>query len=121
MRSITVQLAALCSGNTASVTKIKDGQQERVFTVLPSLAIQPSGIEGAGSQDIKFDSKGNASGVYGFADAPATRETVFKDSAFGQLYKLDPITGPVSLKTIGSPSLLPQVAAASEDQVLPVA
>jgi len=42
---------------------------------------------------LKFDSSGNAYGVYGFAGDPATRDTVFKDSTFGQLYKFDTNAG----------------------------
>lgn len=98
VQSPSVQYAPICSGNTAAVTRItQDGKQERVFEGLPSLAIQPSGIEGAGPQDLKFDSSGNAYGVYGFAGDPATREAVFGDSAFGQLYRLDPNQGPISI------------------------
>jgi len=77
----------LCSGNTAAVTKLHQMGSRRAFDNLPSLAIQPSGVEGAGPQDLKFDSSGNAYGVYGFAGDPATRDTVFKDSTFGQLYR----------------------------------
>lgn len=93
IESPSVQFAPLCSGNTGAITRIQDGQQERIFTDLPSLAIQPSGIEGAGPQDIKFDSQGNAYLVYGFAGNPANRDTVFKDSTFGQLYNIDLNTG----------------------------
>ncbi|MDB9376148.1 ScyD/ScyE family protein [Nodularia sphaerocarpa] len=91
--SPSVQFAALCSGNTAAITRIKDGKQERIFTNLPSLALKDSGIEGAGPQDIKFDSQGNAYLVYGFAGNPVNRDTVFNDSTFGQLYKIDLDTG----------------------------
>ncbi|TVP61134.1 MAG: ScyD/ScyE family protein [Nodularia sp. (in: Bacteria)] len=93
IESPSVQFASLCSGNTAAITRIQDGQQEQIFTGLPSLAIQPSGIEGAGPQDIKFDSQGNAYLVYGFAGNPANRDTVFNDSTFGQLYNIDLNTG----------------------------
>ncbi|MBW4557635.1 MAG: ScyD/ScyE family protein [Trichormus sp. ATA11-4-KO1] len=93
VQSPSVQFASLCSGNTAAITRIKDGQQERIFTDLPSLALQGSGIEGAGPQDLKFDSQGNAYLVYGFAGNPTNRDTVFNDSTFGQLYNIDLNTG----------------------------
>ncbi|MCG6133460.1 MAG: ScyD/ScyE family protein [Nostoc sp. LLA-1] len=91
--SPSVQFAPLCSGNTAAITRISGGQQERIFSGLPSLAIQPSGIEGAGPQDLKFDSLGNAYLVYGFAGDPANRDTIFNDSTFGKLYNIDLNTG----------------------------
>jgi len=56
---------------------------KRAFDNLPSLVIQPSGVEGAGPQDLKFDSSGNAYGVYGFAGDPAaiqSSRTVRSDS-----------------------------------------
>lgn len=92
--SPSVQLALLCSGPTAAVTRINAaGTQERVLTGLPSLAIQPSGIEGAGPQDIKFGADGRAYLVYGFAGNPATRENDFQDATYGKLYEFDLTTG----------------------------
>ncbi len=91
--SPSVQFAFLCSGNTAAITRVKDGQQERIFEGLPSLALQPSGFEGAGPHDLKFDPNGNAYLVYGFAGEAATRDTVFNDNTFGQVYKIDLHTG----------------------------
>ncbi|MBD1925196.1 ScyD/ScyE family protein [Trichocoleus sp. FACHB-90] len=93
VQSPSVQFAPLCSGSSAAITRIKDGKQERLFTGLPSLAIQPSGIEGAGPQDIKFDANGNAYLVYGFAGNPANREEVFNEPIFGKLYGFDTNTG----------------------------
>lgn len=93
VQSPSVQFAPLCSGNTAAITRISNGTQQRVITGLPSLAIQPSGIEGAGPQDIQFDSQGNAYLVYGFAGDPANRDLVFNEPIFGNLYRIDLNTG----------------------------
>ncbi|HYW21679.1 MAG TPA: ScyD/ScyE family protein [Nodularia sp. (in: cyanobacteria)] len=99
VKSPSVQFADLCSGNTASITKIQNGKQERIITELPSLALKDSGIEGAGPQDIQFDSQGNAYLAYGFAGNPANRDTVFNNNTFGHLYKIDLNTG--SLSSLG--------------------
>jgi len=50
---------SLCYGSTGAVTRILNGQQERVLTGLPSIALA-DGTESAGPQDIAFDSDGNA-------------------------------------------------------------
>jgi hypothetical protein len=91
--SPSVQGLPLCSGNTGAITRVKDGKQERIFANLPSLALQPSGIEGAGPQDLQFDAAGNAYLVYGFAGDPANRDAVFQEPTFGQFYKIDLNTG----------------------------
>jgi hypothetical protein len=91
--SPSVQGLPLCSGNTGAITRIQNGKQERIFANLPSLALQPSGTEGAGPQDIQFDAAGNAYLVYGFAGDPANRDTVFNEPTFGQFYKIDLNTG----------------------------
>ncbi len=91
--SPSVQGAPLCSGSTAAITRIQNGKQERIFANLPSLALQPSGTEGAGPQDLQFDAAGNAYLVYGFAGDPANRDTIFKEPTFGQFYKIDLNTG----------------------------
>ena len=91
--SPSVQGLPLCLGNTGAITRIKDGKQERIFANLPSLALQPSGIEAAGPQDIQFDAEGNAYLAYGFAGDPANRDALFKEPTFGRFYKIDLGTG----------------------------
>ncbi|MGH8001906.1 MAG: ScyD/ScyE family protein [Brasilonema sp.] len=84
----------LCSGNTGSVVKIApDGTKTTVLSNLPSLALSPSGEQGAGPADFKFDSKGNAYVLYGLAGDPNSRDEVLGSPALGQLYKVDLNTG----------------------------
>ncbi|NMG10077.1 ScyD/ScyE family protein [Brasilonema sp. UFV-L1] len=84
----------LCSGNTGSVVKIApEGTKTTVLSNLPSIALSPSGEQGAGPADFKFDSKGNAYVLYGLAGDPNLRDQVLQSPALGQLYKLDLNTG----------------------------
>lgn len=84
----------LCSGNTGSVVKIApDGTKTTVLSNLPSLALTPSGEQGAGPADFKFDSNGNAYVLYGLAGDPNLRDGVLGSPALGQLYKVDLNTG----------------------------
>ena len=84
------QFIPLCAGNTGSLIRITpEGKQETVLPDLPSLALTPSGEQGAGPADIKFDNKGNAYLLTGYAGNPDTRETVLKTPSLGQLFKLD--------------------------------
>ncbi|MBW4602368.1 MAG: ScyD/ScyE family protein [Calothrix sp. FI2-JRJ7] len=65
----------ICAGNTGSVVKITpDGKQERIFNNFQSLAEQPSGNQGAGPQELKFDSQGNAYLLTAFAGYPGNRD-----------------------------------------------
>jgi len=65
----------ICAGNTGSVTQITpDGQQERIFNGFDSLALQPSQQQGAGPQDLKFDSSGTAYLLTGYAGNPGNRD-----------------------------------------------
>jgi hypothetical protein len=65
----------ICAGKTGSVTKISaDGQQTRIFDGFDSLALQPSQQQGAGPQDLKFDSFGNAYLLAGYAGNPGNRD-----------------------------------------------
>lgn len=92
--SPSAQYIPLCAGNTASVIKIApDGTTTTVLDNLPSLALTPSGEQGAGPADFKFDSKGNAYLLYGFAGNPNTRDTPLETPLLGQLYKVDLGTG----------------------------
>lgn len=65
----------ICAGNTGSLVRVTpDGQQERLFNNFQSLAEQPSGNQGAGIQDLQFDSQGNAYLLTGFAGYPGNRD-----------------------------------------------
>ncbi|MBD1906812.1 ScyD/ScyE family protein [Funiculus sociatus GB2-A5] len=65
----------ICAGNSGSVVKLTpDGQQSRIFQNFQSLAEQPSGNQGAGPQDLQFDSFGNAYLLTGFAGYPGNRD-----------------------------------------------
>jgi hypothetical protein len=65
----------ICAGNTGSyITVTPDGQQGRIFNNFQSLAEQPAGTQGAGLQDLQFDSLGNAYLLTGFAGYPGNRD-----------------------------------------------
>ncbi|MBD2562334.1 MULTISPECIES: ScyD/ScyE family protein [Nostoc] len=91
--SPSAQLAPLCIGKSGSITRIKDGKQERILTGFNSLGYLPIGSEASGVQDIKFDSKGNAYLVYGFAGDPGKRNSLLNAPEMGQFYKIDLNTG----------------------------
>jgi hypothetical protein len=65
----------ICAGNSGSLVKVSpNGTKQRLLTNFQSLAEQPSGNQGAGIQDIQFDSKGNAYLLTGFAGYPGNRD-----------------------------------------------
>jgi streptogramin lyase len=88
--SPSAQYIPLCAGNTGSLIRITpDGQRETVLNNLPSVALTPSGEQGAGPADIKFDAKGNMYLLTGVAGNPASRDTVLKTPELGKLLKVD--------------------------------
>ncbi|MDZ8026997.1 MAG: ScyD/ScyE family protein [Nostoc sp. SerVER01] len=65
----------ICAGNSGSLVKVTPGgQPQRILTNFQSLAEQPSGNQGAGIQDLQFDSLGNAYLLTGFAGYPGNRD-----------------------------------------------
>ena len=65
----------ICAGNSGSLVKVApDGTKQRLLNNFESLAEQPSGNQGAGIQDIQFDSQGNAYLLTGFAGYPGNRD-----------------------------------------------
>ncbi|MCC5667117.1 ScyD/ScyE family protein [Nostoc sp. CHAB 5784] len=65
----------ICAGNTGSLVKVtSDGTKQRILNNFQSLAEQPTGNQGAGIQDIQFDSQGNAYLLTGFAGYPGNRD-----------------------------------------------
>ncbi|MGJ5632187.1 ScyD/ScyE family protein [Nostoc sp. CALU 1950] len=65
----------ICAGNSGSLVKVTPGgQPQRLFNNFQSIAEQPSGNQGAGIQDIQFDSQGNAYLLTGFAGYPGNRD-----------------------------------------------
>ncbi|MCV3216949.1 ScyD/ScyE family protein [Plectonema radiosum NIES-515] len=92
--SPSAQYIPLCAGPNGSVIKIaKDGTKTDVFSTLTSIALVPSGEQAAGPADFKFDSKGNAYLLTGYAGDPTKRDTVLKSPDLGKLYKVDLGTG----------------------------
>jgi len=88
--SPSAQYIPLCAGSTGSLSKITaDGKKETILPDLTSSALTPSGEQAAGPADIKFDTKGNAYFLTGFAGDPSKRDTVLKSPDLGKLYKLD--------------------------------
>ncbi|MBW4613594.1 MAG: ScyD/ScyE family protein [Desmonostoc vinosum HA7617-LM4] len=65
----------ICAGNSGSLVKVTpDGTKKRILTNFQSLAEQPTGNQGAGIQDLQFDSLGNAYLLTGFAGYPGNRD-----------------------------------------------
>ncbi|MBW4599909.1 MAG: ScyD/ScyE family protein [Calothrix sp. FI2-JRJ7] len=88
--SPSAQYIPLCAGNTGSLIRITpDGQKETVLNNLPSLALTPSGEQGAGPADIKFDAKGNMYLLMGVAGNPTNRDTTLGTPELGKLLKVD--------------------------------
>lgn len=79
----------ICAGNTSSLVRVSpDGKQERLFKGFDSLAEQPSGNQGAGIQDLQFDSKGNAYLLVGFAGYPGNRD--LETNTLGSQFPIPP-------------------------------
>lgn len=94
MPSPSSQYIPLCAGEVGAITKITpDGQKQRVVDNLSSIGLRPTGEQGAGPADIKFDHKGNAYLLTGLAGDPNNRDTLLKAPTMGQLYKVDLNTG----------------------------
>ncbi|WP_107668101.1 ScyD/ScyE family protein [Cyanothece sp. BG0011] len=73
--SPSTMFAEICAGNTGSVTKIGiDGTVSRVVNNFDSLALQPTQEQGAGPQQLQFDSEGNAYLLTGYAGFPGNRD-----------------------------------------------
>jgi sugar lactone lactonase YvrE len=88
--SPSAQFIPLCKGQTGSLLRITpDGQKQNILSNLTSVALSPSGEQGAGPADIKFDSKGNAYFLTGYASDPKLRDTPLQAPDLGKLYKLD--------------------------------
>lgn len=65
----------ICAGNSGSLVKVApDGTKQRLLNNFESIAEQPSGNQGAGIQDVQFDSQGNAYLLTGFAGYPGNRD-----------------------------------------------
>lgn len=75
--SPSVAFAQICQGNTGAIAKInpETGETSNVVSGFDSLALQPSGYEGAGPQEVAFDGQNNAYFVTGWAGNPANRDT----------------------------------------------
>jgi hypothetical protein len=80
--------AFLSYGATGAITRIQNGDVERVVTGLPSLAL-PDGSDASGVSDIEFDADGNAYAIVGLASNPANRDTILKVPDFSQLIAID--------------------------------
>ncbi len=90
----------ICEGNTGQLTAIAlDGTKSTLFKNFQSLAEQPSQNQGAGLDDIEFDSLGNAYLLTGFAGYPGNR-----DKEISQLAAKLPV--PDSQKATFPPSAL---------------
>ncbi|WP_435019089.1 ScyD/ScyE family protein [Tundrisphaera sp. TA3] len=82
-------------GDSGSLSRLRNGVQERVATGLPSLA--PDGGGGAtGLQDIAFNSAGELFGVIGLGADPALRTQLgAAGDGFGRLVRLPLDGGPI--------------------------
>ncbi len=79
---------SLCYGTTGAVTRIKNGQQERVLTGLPSLAL-PDGTGAGGANDIQFDPQGKPYITVGYAANPEFRDRNLGNTDLGKIITAD--------------------------------
>ena len=82
-----------CVGTSGALTQVKDGNQERVLTGLPSIALRPDGEIGTGPQDIVFDQSGNPYLLIGYGGSPSISDFAEDSPSWGQLYQVDLETG----------------------------
>ena len=87
--------AVLSYGATGAITRIQDGEVERVVTGLPSLAL-PNGGDAAGVADIEFDAYGNAYAIIGFRRNPADRDSIIQVPDFSHLIAIENFDGGAS-------------------------
>lgn len=75
----------VCYGATGGVTRIWKGEQQRIASGLPSLAL-PDGSEATGPHDIVFNQIGSAQIVIGLGASPSERDTLGEvGKSFGTL------------------------------------
>ena len=87
--------AVLSYGATGAITRIQDGEVERVVTRLPSLA-SPNGENASGVADIEFDAYGNAYAIIGFRRNPADRDSIIQVPDFSHLIAIENFDGGAS-------------------------
>ena len=88
------QFIPLCAGNTGSLLKIgTDGSKQTVIPDLASLALTPFGEQAAGPADFKFDGKGNAYLLMGYAGDPSTSGPILQTPTLGKLFEVDLVNG----------------------------
>ncbi|MBW4535576.1 MAG: ScyD/ScyE family protein [Pleurocapsa minor HA4230-MV1] len=87
--------AFLSYGATGAITRIQNGDVERVVTGLPSLAL-PDGSDASGINDLEFDADGNAYGIVGLASNPANRDSLLQVTDFSHLIAIDNFDGGAS-------------------------
>jgi hypothetical protein len=85
--------AVKCWSGTGSVSRLWDGQQERVATGLPSTFSPTTGLA-SGPQHISFQGRGNGMVAIGWGGAPALRATMGGGATdAGTLLQLQPSGG----------------------------
>ena len=87
--------AFLSYGATSAITRIQNGNVERVVTGLPSVAL-PDGSDASGVHDIEFDAYGNAYAIVGLASNPANRDNLLQVPDFSHLIAINNFDGGVS-------------------------
>lgn len=87
--------AVLSYGATGAITRIQDGEVERVVTGLPSLAL-PNGEDATGVADIEFDAYGNAYAIIGLSSNPADRDSIIQVPDFSHLIAIENFDGGAS-------------------------
>ena len=84
--------ATFCYGNTGAVSRLRDGEQERIIDDLPSYAQVNSG-QGEGPNGISFHGNGNAYVAIGLEANPITMRALVPDLAnMGRLVQIAPTT-----------------------------
>ncbi len=84
----------VCYNTTGAVTRVLDGQQERVATGIRSIGDAANGMNATGPHDLAFTADGSLYLLVGLGADPAVRAENEGDQAqLGRLFQLDPATG----------------------------
>lgn len=85
----------VCYNTTGAVTRVLDGQQERVATGIRSIGDAANGMNATGPHDLAFTADGSLYLLVGLGADPAVRAENETDgpAQLGRLFQLDPMTG----------------------------
>lgn len=85
----------VCYNTTGAVTRVLDGEQERVVEGLRSIGDKVTGMNATGPHDLAFTADGSLYLIIGLGADPSVREEneAGGPSQLGKLFRVDPETG----------------------------